>query len=539
MIRTLLIVSVLVVVASAASAQTVLPPVMAHPPNPAGTGYAETAIVLSGNDVVVAYNDVAPFIMRYSVSLDGGATFPSPYNAAHYVGQDCVLGPLPKGVDPMGARAANGDIVIGGQMALAVLPAKAAFSISRKGLGLSLFGTPTPLTCVDSTAQPDKDLMAIGPSRDGTREKVYVSYTLSADNAPCPAYGVRVVQSDLATPSLSTDLPLSPDATCSGARAGLGAVPVVLPANYPSPQLRGRVAVAFMPLPTQANLPPEMWWSDTEGGALPGSPAWQQTTFPVLVQTPGASPEPVLPYSDSDVSGLFKPRSFPALAFHRPDPSIVYLIFPATTPSAGAGNVDLIIMRSNDGGVSFLSQNALHVTDSMLGLPAGIDQILPWIGVDELGGVNFIFTTVRENPLDPSTILLRNYYARFATFNATSPSAPFVHATSAEFEPIADAGHPGEEYVRDYHMLDVQGCKVVIAQMAVTPGSGGADIYVTRVFVCAADADQDGALTANDPPAFAALYVACDPRADLTRNGSVDAADVQAFMEAFVCQCNP
>ncbi|MFN0132206.1 MAG: GC-type dockerin domain-anchored protein [Phycisphaerales bacterium] len=283
-----------------------------------------------------------------------------------------------------------------------------------------------------------------------------------------------------------------------------------------------------------------MWWSDTEGGTLPGGPAWTQTVLPALVQTPGGSAETFSGYADADVPGVFKPWSFPALAFHRADPSIVYLIFPATTPSAGAGNVDLIIMRSLDGGVSFSPLEALHITDAMLGLPTGIDQLLSWIAIDDLGGVNFIFTTVRENPLNPSTILLRNYYARFATFNAVSPSTPFVHATSAEFQPIQDPDSPSREYVRDYNMLDTQGCKVVLAQMAVTPGTGGADIYVTRVSTCAvADSDQDGALTANDPPTFAMQFLACDPRADVTNNGTIDSADMQHFLTAFACQCNP
>ncbi|MFN0132212.1 MAG: hypothetical protein ACKVW3_06730 [Phycisphaerales bacterium] len=222
MIRVISFVSVLALFVSLASAQpVVLPPVMAHPPNPTGTGYCETAIVLSGNDVVVAYNDAVQYYVRHSLSVDGGATFNPLYSGVQFIGQDCVFGAVTRGVDPMAARAANGDIVIGGQMALTNVPSKTMYSIARKGLGLSLFGTSVPLTCVESTRSPEKELLAIGPSRDGTRDKLYVSYRLIVDD-PCESSRIQVVQADLATPTLTTDLPVSPAATCVGIRDGLG-----------------------------------------------------------------------------------------------------------------------------------------------------------------------------------------------------------------------------------------------------------------------------------------------------------------------------
>ena len=62
-------------------------------------------------------------------------------------------------------------------------------------------------------------------------------------------------------------------------------------------------------------------------------------------------------------------------------------------------------------------------------------------------------------------------------------------------------------------------------------------VYVNRINVCSADADDSEVLEGADLLAFAEQYIANDPRADLNTDESIDVADLSLFQTSYVCGC--
>ena len=63
--------------------------------------------------------------------------------------------------------------------------------------------------------------------------------------------------------------------------------------------------------------------------------------------------------------------------------------------------------------------------------------------------------------------------------------------------------------------------------------------WTQRVSAFPADIDHSGQINSADTSLFGTCYLCSDPRADVTRNGIIDIADVVRFDQSFTCGCNP
>ncbi|MFN0131341.1 MAG: hypothetical protein ACKVW3_02220 [Phycisphaerales bacterium] len=540
----ILVVPAAIALTQMTNAQVVGPAIRAHSANTSARSCSETAIIAAGSAVAVAYNDYAGQ-MHYSISTKA-LTGANPFAVfdANLTGVDCnSTEVLTRGVDPMVARSTNGDLYLGGMFRYPIggLSSSNAIAFSRKPAGSSSLDPAINLVCWSLEMGSDKPLMAIGPRPGGaTGERLYAAHT-RVNQGNCGNYNSRS-SSKLLLGSSIDDVPIGLDLNCGVTT--LGCMPIVLPSG-PS---KGRLIVTMLPGPTLGNLP-QVWRSDNEGLPTGGGQSWLLSSTPTQTRTPGvAGFEDLLAFDGQGASavvpGNFRVHNFSALANDPGNSNSVYLVFVAGTPSAGASNLDIIISKSEDAGATFLSTNTLHITDSLLGLVTGTDQIMPWIAVDVSGGINLLFYSVNENATtDMENVpYFRVYYARFPSFSATSPPTPFVHALSPTFlvPVVPGASWPdGAQVTGDYQMICADSCNAYVAYMSAE--TGAADIYVRKITgLCAiADSDQVGAITTNDPPTFAMQFLACDPLADLTNNGTIDAADMQHFLTAFACQCNP
>jgi hypothetical protein len=91
----------------------------------------------------------------------------------------------------------------------------------------------------------------------------------------------------------------------------------------------------------------------------------------------------------------------------------------------------------------------------------------------------------------------------------------------------------------EYVMIDARYCEAYAGFSSRHEG-GDLHVYVSRINFCIdADVNADTSLDAADSLLFGEWYLAGNQAADLTRNGAVDAADVQRFTESYACACSP
>ncbi len=171
---------------------------------------------------------------------------------------------------------------------------------------------------------------------------------------------------------------------------------------------------------------------------------------------------------------------------------------------------------------------------------AGPDQIMPWIAVDGSGGLNILYYDTTNHLLPDEfedDCFLDAYYARiagFATANETVTvarltSPPPFH-TDVPYEDNPDPAY--EQFIGDYQQIAAASCKVYANYMTT---QGEQRHYYTRAInVCPTDFDSSGGVDANDLVAFQSAYLSGDPRADMNHDTVINAADVAAFMAAYV-----
>lgn len=225
----------------------------------------------------------------------------------------------------------------------------------------------------------------------------------------------------------------------------------------------------------------------------------------------------------------------------------VYLAFSGTAGSSGgSNNIDLFIARSTDGGTSFSPTQVLHLLDSDFDSATVKHQITPTIVIDPYGGVNVAFWEATLVNGTSWTYQVR--YARIASFNALNPSiVQFTLAATFNIDvagfalQVNSLGQPNW-HTGDYMAAAARGCYVYIAFMSRHENTV-MSVYVSTIEVsntCAlADMDGNGLVTTDDASAFARSYMSNNPRADLTRDGTIDGQDTILFTESYSCGCRP
>jgi hypothetical protein len=214
-----------------------------------------------------------------------------------------------------------------------------------------------------------------------------------------------------------------------------------------------------------------------------------------------------------------------------------------TTPSNN--NLDLYLARLSldpfSQAMRFTPADTIRLTDSLLGEPAGADQIIGNVAVDAYGGINLVYYSVSPDGRYPyGDGSLPSYtprYARFSRFPAPSSSFGLKLANLAPaFNPLAAPFTSSSTVIfPEYHGITSSGCMVYTTYMSAHSGTYG--IYVNAINLCIADTSVDGFVTEVDPPIFADQYVTHNSAADLNYDGVIDAADVLIFQTSYQCGC--
>ncbi|MEX2218959.1 MAG: GC-type dockerin domain-anchored protein [Phycisphaerales bacterium] len=481
------------------------------------------------HEAVVAWQTIdrsglTPTRIHYATTFDG-ATFPTTAMLP------LAPGPVPATVtfDPViAASHQTGDIWVGG----AENNDQRIF-VGRKDAGASTIQATDvfAVTPTQSGFARDKPWLAIGPRPDGTAETMYASFAIPfaitlwtarcSDAAPLGTAWNAPVQ-------VMAPGPIGPIATATAVvRHGIRSGRLVL---------------------TQSDNESHPQWMQTDDGGITWSNA-----LPIVEHSTGQIRDLVGVGSNIVPYGM-RARTFPSMAVDPNDSSIVYIIFSARDAGAGnASNVDLFVAYSENGGETFPPQQVFRLTDRQLAIEGSpdveADQLIPAIAIDGEGGINilFIHTTSPDGPNTPTPPAQRTlanvYYARF-TDRTQLAATPFIDdLTPGGFEvsPIVNGSGLSIGFnLNEYMMLDAVGCTVyaVYCRTEIPPVTGDrlGTVCFRRISVtdgCMADSDGDGAITANDPPAFMNAYAAGAPRADMNLDGTVNAQDGVAFLSAY------
>lgn len=557
---------------SAASAQTpsVGSPVMVNPPNNGLFHYQETALAVSRlnpAEFVVAFNmkqfdgEHAQARVYYGISTSaagpdfstGGSrgVFPVPLGTCGNV--------RVHGVDPMVAFSrVTGDLWVGSmaQTDYQIPPTKGSLHLARKPLGSADFDQIGVIaaTCTDDYA-PDKGLMAVGQrwGEPAGRETMYMTW-LNFNPPNCNSHSHLLVGESIYTATsspgaswnlaLTAALPLTDTShppPCE--RWASGVAPVVLK--------DGRQVVVVTPTlqqPTSLRSTPEVMYRDNPATALWTPPPVAAPQNNGLNHSyNGGVPEQILFVDRNEIPGAFPVPGYAGICA---DPRVghegdVWVVFAGRSNSTGVGNTDLYIAHGAPDGLgrlTFDSSQTLHLTDADLGVPAGTDQIMPWITVDAQGGINILYNEILEPELTPvAPVLAYAKYARIASWAVPLTIAPFLYNLSGPFvavvPPASVNGHLG-----DYQMIDSAGCYIYVAYLSTDVGTF--NIYVRRIELpnCArprADIDANNVVDLQDAYLFNTAYASGSPTADVNRDQCVTIQDWTDFQASYICACNP
>jgi hypothetical protein len=237
----------------------------------------------------------------------------------------------------------------------------------------------------------------------------------------------------------------------------------------------------------------------------------------------------------------------PSLAADPTDDSRQYMAFLGRTASTGPNDIDLFIAYSADGGANFAGavqgQQVLHLTDAQLGDPPGAVQFMPCIAVASTGQVGVFYYVATSDGAN-----FWQYKLKLVVLQPFSlPLQPNPSLWTLDITPVWGMGDAATLYLKndrvffgDYCMAHSRGCELWFGFVSRHEHTVSVGTYVCQVNLCVdADSDNDGALTAADPPLFASRFASGDFRADLNRNSQLDAGDVTRFLQSYSCQCNP
>jgi hypothetical protein len=432
--------------------------------------------------------------------------------------------------DPFAARAPNGDLFIGGYQE-AASDSIHGFFIDRLAAGASSLDSnfPVGFQCYGGA---DKGLIACGPRASDTANQVICLTASAGPLGVCQEPRRRLVGACSLDSVGAFWSPMAPAFSIrrSGGSPcdenGHAAMPVIVQGGTSM----GRIVVAFMryfegPTAVIHSDDGGSTWSfdpNSNDGAIDHAGAAQ-------IVVPSASDIPA-----SQTNNWNSLNFFPSITTDPTNPSNVYVAFVGTADQSGSDrNLDLYVALSTDAGATFSAGNVRRLTDSELGdtaLSESADQIFPSVAVDGYGGINLLYYLVDDDGQ------LNAKYAKLPSFTAS----PFVAKLNDPFTPDVFSTNEGN-FIGDYHMIGASGCTVIPAYMSVHEDPTTHDrryaIYVNHIKICEADADDNGLVDAGDPPAFASQFLVTDPRADLTQDQAVDAADVLRFQETYICGC--
>jgi hypothetical protein len=256
-----------------------------------------------------------------------------------------------------------------------------------------------------------------------------------------------------------------------------------------------------------------------------------------------AGNENINPAEGGHLPGTFVFHNFPSIAVDPTNPLRVFVAF-AGRSSPTANNVDLYLALSRDGGTSFVTNDVLRITDTMLHETTLLggnspDQFMPAVTVDNTGGVNIMYYTT-SNPDDETSdrVQLSPRVCRIRSFTE-SLSQPLMvwQLNQPFFVDVVPITSP--QFVGDYNGATAAGCISWFSYTSTHQGSYA--IYVTRLDACAtvADTDTNGAIGVADGSLFTSAYLETAPPADTNHDGKVDLEDVLAFQQSVACGCNP
>lgn len=538
-------------------------------PAPSSTRqYIETAIgvnPLSPNEFVVACKKVeagsAPQVVYGISTHQFGPNFPSPTGA-----YDTLLVPdislgcsiFQNATDPMIAVSARtGDIWVGAQHTGATPVYSQGFHVARRRPGLLTLDGSVPIVCDRGGYAWDKPLIAAGPRFGASPTDPETMFLVTRLEGFC---GISIPQLLFTESNWSVSPPSVPGGSWASQgwpnprvirvrddlgisddceRRATGGAPVVLKS--------GRLVVAYRPITTTDPLDtlrstPEVMYIDPPPFPITNPLTQWQRRHPLNRATLTIGVEEVIQPIDDTMIGVKPVPNFPGISA---DPRVgregdVYVCFAGLADSSGSNNIDLFVARgqfnAQTGALEFSFDRTLHIKDSDLGAPAGTHQFMPWIAVDQQGGINLLYyAQVQSSPT-----LLKAYYARIRDFQVplSTLDRPFVATLTAAFPPVMPPNTATTtNVIGDYHQIATAGCYVYVAYMSTE--TGFYNVYVRRINICTGDVDDNAFVDTGDVPAFASAYLAQSPAADLTADGTVNAWDVATFTEALSCQCNP
>lgn len=510
---------------------------------------AEVALRVSQatNDVIVSWMQFVSgsvIHVQYNVSTDG-VSFGSP-----------ELIPLPSGSDlrsgdPMVVFTADGT---GHGGSVANGPPPRFFWLAEKPPGDPQASVAVPV--VEDPFTVDKGVLVAGPPPGGGTDLLAIVYA-GRYASFCYEWRLR----SMVSPPFLSSLPVGPEAAgnqvlnCPPPLPGNKGGPngaMILRHSPSNPTLVGRWGVAQHWPMSATELRPRATWSDN--GVL-----WQNSVDPADARKPGEEEtEPILWFSHTAQQlpehGPFVLNT-PSIASDPRDERIIYMAFLGRTAGSSSGNnIDLFVAKSTDGGRNFSGDPAqledpgdrvlrLRDVEDLHDEPGAI-QFMPAITVDNGGGVNLVYYTAWPDASSlPEVWKFQVKYARIGEYNSTFPH-PFVSsvALTPAFEmasaPVTST-IDNRQFLGDYIMADSRGCEVWAGYVSRHEG-GATAAYVSTINLCIdSDTDRDGSLTSADPLLYADYYIAGDPRADLDRNGQIQATDFTRFLASYSCGCNP
>ncbi|MEK6701011.1 MAG: hypothetical protein AABZ53_02030 [Planctomycetota bacterium] len=238
-------------------------------------------------------------------------------------------------------------------------------------------------------------------------------------------------------------------------------------------------------------------------------------------------------------------NSAPSIA-RDPNNDTIYVAFAARAEATNSteGNSDLYVFRSLNGGLTFLNQNAVHLTDAMLGIPAGQlaangpDQVMPAIAVDCQGAVNIVYYDARNDLSGTpySHDLVDVYYSRITDFGLATMAVTTVRFTPTSFS-VAGPGMLG-----DYMTLAAAGpsSRVLYSAHVITvpDGVGGwkseKSCFLRKIIMNQCPPGGGGNFTAGEADTILGAIVAGAPEGDILEDESVDFDDLELLV--FWCE---
>lgn len=520
----------------------------------------------STNDIIAVwhenYNSAGFSYAYYNVSTNGRDFRTNPGSV-----------PIPtscwsqlRGVDPTVAFASDGTGYVGYLGEGPQIPPLNIRQVDRmwiaaKAPGAAYASAASPVICPTSgnNDQIDKDVLAVGPPRDGTGDLVAAFFVKRPSDFSTPYVPVAVpspAQYNYCTTSATPTVYDMGDTRAPNAALIL---------RGGGSTINGRWIVGQFFASTYSGS------AVTRAGSAYSDDEGQTWTFSATID-----PTKSTLINNTGVEDIDWRQSFssplPAYFFHNPiiaadpnDPSKVYMVFTGHSPSEGsAANIDIYIAKSTDGGANFSGASVtnegqgyrvVRLTDSDLGDTSGAVQFHPCVIVDDWGAIHVSYYV---GVLAEGQWTYKVKLAHIPSISFTQhPTVSTIDLTPYSFT-LDDSSvyiKEGRPFVGDYmNSLDARGCQVIAGYIAPPEEGGPVGVFVTFALIpntsCVPDpgcyANCDGStvsplLTANDFLCFieryaeGASYANCDGS---TGSPALTANDFICFMNQYVAGCS-